>query len=165
MSSENAEAEKPNLRFDVVTALVYSVLLVLCTVVIQNLVHGYLDQYAKYVGAFIISIFTFFFAMFFGSIGKAVINFAMRKRFLSKRFVIFAVIFTILICAICSSQLVIWWASAIMGALGIVITFFKVLFKREVKKRISAVRNMESDLRHKSFDRAEDVFNKFRGKR
>ncbi len=165
MSSENAETEKPSLRFDVITALIYSVLLVLCTVVIQKMIHGYLDQYARYVGAFIISIFTFFFAMFFGAIGKAIINFAMRKRFLSKRFVIFAIIFTILVCAICSSQLVIWWASAIMGALGIIITFFKVLFKRELKRRISSVREVESDIRHKSFDRAEDVFNKFRGKR
>lgn len=52
-----------------------------------------------------------------------------------------------------------------MGALGIIITFFKVLFKRELKRRISSVREVESDIRHKSFDRAEDVFNKFRGKR
>lgn len=140
-------------------------LLVLCTILVQNLVHGYLDQYARYVGAFIVSLFTFFFATFFGSIGKSIINFVMRKRFLSKRFVILAIVFTILVCAVCSGILMIWWASAIMGSLGIIMTFFKILFKREVKKRLSMVRDVGDDLKHQSMDQVGNILNQFRGKR
>lgn len=165
MGSQNDGAEQPSFRFDLVTAVVYAVLLISCTIVVQELVHGYLDQYSRYVGVFVVSLFTFFFAAFFGSVGKSIINFVMRKRFLSKRFVILAIVFTVLVCFLCSGILMFWWASAIMGSLGIVITFFKVLFRRELRKNISRVREVESDLRHQSLDRAEHVFDRIFGRR
>jgi predicted membrane protein len=160
---------KHDLVLDASLALVYAGLLIGCTVVVQSAVRGYLDQYEVYVGAFIVSLFAFFFSLILGAVGKAVINFAASDLYLSRNFVLFACLFAFIACAVCHSMLLVWWITAVMSAIGILVTFIKKLVMRKVKHKAEVVRDIEHDLRHESIDRAravkDEVWDRFRGRR
>lgn len=162
---ESDGTEKPHIAADIIVAAVYSAILVYLTVSLQDWIHGYLDPYAKYVGGFIIAVITFALAMFIGSFGKFAVNIFVGDRFFSKYFVIFAVVFMFVFCALCSGSLLVWWMSAIMGAVGIVVTFFQKLFKREVKKNVRYARDKGAEMTKGSLDMAKDMYDRFRGKR
>ena len=154
---------------DLIIAIIYAGLLIGCTVFVQSMVRGALDQYEAFVGAFAVSLFAFFFAMILGAVGKALLNLVMGDIYLSRNFVLFACLFTFVACAICHSILLMWWITAIMSVVGILITFIKKLVMKKVKHRVETVRDIEHDLRHESIDRAravkDEVWDRFRGRR
>ena len=166
---DTAYSEDSGLWEDILIAIVYAVLLIGCTVFVQSMVRGVLGQYEGLVGAFIISLFAFFFAMVLGAVGKVLLNFVMGDLYLSRNFVLFACLFTVTACVICHSVLLIWWVTAMMSVIGILITFIKKLFVKKVRHRVETVRDIEHDLRHESIDRAramkDEVWDRFRGRR
>ena len=163
------ESERMDLVLDALIALIYAGLLIGCTVFVQSMVRGVLGDYEKYVGAFIISLFAFFFAMILGAVGKVLLNLLMGDLYLSRNFVLFACLFSFVACAICHSMLLIWWVTAVMSVVGILVTFIKKLVMKKVKRRVETVRDIEHDLRHESIDRAravkDEVWDRFRGRR
>lgn len=160
---------KIDIVLDAFLALIYAGLLIGCTVIVQSAVRGYLDQYEVYVGAFIVSLFAFFFSLILGAVGKTVINLAASDLYLSRNFVLFACLFAFVACMICYSLLLVWWITAVMSVIGILVTFIKKLMMRKVKHKAEVVRDIEHDLRHESIDRAravkDEVWDRFRGRR
>jgi len=167
--SRRDDNETGDLLTDAVLALIYASLLIGCTVFVQSLVRGALDQYEAFVGAFVVSLFAFFFAMILGAVGKVLLNLLMGDLYLSRNFVLFACLFSFAACAICHSMLLIWWVTAVMSVVGILITFIKKLVMKKVKHRVETVRDIEHHLRHESIDRARavkyEVWDRFRGRR
>ena len=163
------ESERMDLVLDALIALIYAGLLIGCTVFVQSMVRGALDQYEAFVGAFVVSLFAFFFAMILGAVGKVLLILLMGDLYLSRNFVLFACLFSFVACAICHSMLLMWWVTAVMSVVGILITFIKKLVMKKVKHRVETVRDIEHDLRHESIDRAravkDEVWDRFRGRR
>ena len=141
---------------DAVLALIYALLLIGCTVAVQQAVRGYLDRYEVYVGALVVSFFAFFFAMILGAAGKVLLNLLMGDLYLSRSFVLFACLFSFVACVICHSMLLMWWVTAVMSVVGILITFIKKLVRKKVKHKVDEVREIERDLRHRTMDEARD---------
>ncbi|MCQ2079600.1 MAG: hypothetical protein MJZ38_06080 [archaeon] len=163
MSSENENSH--NVVVEAVVALIYAVLLVACTIILQGAVKGYLDQFSVYVGGTIVAVFSFIFAMILTGIGKAVIKLLMGDHFLVKSFVILSCVFLVVACAVSSQWLMVWWLTAFFSVIGTILAFFKKLFRRKVKNRVREVRELERDLRHQSISDMKEIRDRLRGKR
>lgn len=163
MSSDPNESS--SIYVEAAVALIYAVLLVACTIILQNVVKGYLDQFSIYVGGTIVAIFSFLIAMLLTNIGKGIIKFAMGDHFLVKSFVILSCIFLIVVCALASQWMMLWWLTAIGSVLGTIVSFFKKLFRRKVKEHVKEVRQLERDLRHQSIEDMKEIRDILRGKK